>query len=100
MELPPESAGHVYHQFTVRIARGRDGVQRRMTEAGIDTRVFYPVPLHMQPCFAHLGYGAHDLPRSERAAASVLSLPIYPALTDEAVDTVTAALLAALDDAS
>jgi dTDP-4-amino-4,6-dideoxygalactose transaminase len=98
LSLPPADEGQVYHQFTVRPARARDEVQLRMAEAGVDARVFYPVPLHRQPCFAHLGYAADAFPNADRASASVLSLPIYPSLTDQQVETVSRALGRAVDE--
>jgi len=81
--LPPllPAPAHVYHQYVVRVRRGRDSVRARLAEAGIDTRVFYPLPLHLQPCFAGNGVGQGDLPATESACAEVLSLPIYPTLS-------------------
>ncbi|HVK70311.1 MAG TPA: DegT/DnrJ/EryC1/StrS family aminotransferase [Polyangium sp.] len=73
---------HVYHQFTIRAAR-RDDLRGFLESAGIGTAVYYPVPLHLQPCFAHLGHQAGDFPETERACREVLSLPISPTLTPE-----------------
>lgn len=70
---------HVYNQYTVRVAR-RDAVRDRLTGAGIGTGVYYPVPLHLQPCFDSLGYDAGDFPVAEAAAQEVLSLPVYAEL--------------------
>ncbi len=92
VELPLEVPGclHVYHQFTIRVP-DRDGVQRRMADLGVRTTVYYPVPLHLQPMHRDLGYRVGDFPEAERAAREVLSLPIYPELTDAQVDEVVEA---------
>lgn len=73
---------HVYHQYTVRIERGRDRVQERLRELGVGTAVHYPVPVHRQPLYIDLGYGQVSLPISERVAGEVLSLPVHPGLDD------------------
>jgi dTDP-4-amino-4,6-dideoxygalactose transaminase len=90
--LPTESPEcfHVYHQFTIRVP-DRDAAQRRLAELGVRTMVYYPVPLHLQPMYRDLGYRAGDFPEAERAAREVLSLPIYPELTDAQVDEVVEA---------
>jgi len=72
---------HIFHQYTLRVER-RDGLQAHLKEKGIGHAVYYPIPLHLQPCFAHLKYAAGRLPRAERAAHEVISLPIYPELTE------------------
>ncbi len=90
---------HVYHQYTVRIAgraAQRDGVQKKMAARGIASTVYYPLPLHLQPMFATLGYKRGDFPESERAANEVLSLPIYPELLPAQIERVAEALTAAL----
>jgi dTDP-4-amino-4,6-dideoxygalactose transaminase len=71
---------HIFHQYTVRVER-RDALQAHLKARGVATAVYYPVPLHLQPCFRHLGYRAGQLPEAERAAGEVLSLPVYPELT-------------------
>ncbi len=95
--LPAEAAGrgHVYHQYVVRVS-DRDGVRRRLAERGVASSVFYPVPLHLQTCFAPLGGREGDFPEAERAAKEVLALPIFPELTDAEVERVAEALVASL----
>lgn len=85
---------HVYHLFVVRHPNReafRDGLRRR----GVETLVHYPIPAHLQPAYAHLGGKPGDLPETERAAREVVSLPLYPGLTDEQQDAVIAAVNAA-----
>jgi dTDP-4-amino-4,6-dideoxygalactose transaminase len=88
---------HVYHQYTIRVPGGRrDAVREALREAGVASGLYYPVPLHLQPCFAYLGGKPGDLPESERAAAEVLSLPMFPELEaaqqERVVEVVGAAL--------
>ncbi|MDQ2978918.1 MAG: DegT/DnrJ/EryC1/StrS family aminotransferase, partial [Acidobacteriota bacterium] len=95
--LPAEAPGrrHVYHQYVVRVP-DRDGVKARLAARGIASAVFYPIPLHLQDCFADLGYGEGDLPESEKAAKEVLALPVFPELTDDEVSRVAEGVLASL----
>lgn len=87
--LPAEAPGrhHVYHQYVVRVPE-RDRVRELLSLRGIATAVFYPIPLHLQECFAYLGLREGDFPQAEKAAAEVLALPIFPQLTDEEVERV------------
>jgi dTDP-4-amino-4,6-dideoxygalactose transaminase len=95
--VPALVPGHVFHQYVVRV-RERDRVQAALTAAGIETHVYYPIPLHLQPCFAGLGHRAGDLPEAERASAETLALPIYPELSDEAATRVVEALARAVGE--
>lgn len=91
---PPRTAEgneHIFHQYTVRVER-RDALRQHLEAAGIGSAVYYPTPLHLQPCFAHLGGRRGQLPVTEAASASVLSLPIYPELTDAQQDAVASAI--------
>jgi len=73
---------HVYHQYTIR-APQRDALAAYLKECGIGTMVYYPVPLHLQGLYSSLGYGEGSLPESEAASREVLSLPMYPEITEE-----------------
>ena len=97
---PKETDGtrHVYHQYTVRVAN-RDEVQKKLNEAGVQTMVYYPVPLHLQQVHASLGQGEGTFPHSERAAKEALSLPMFPELSPEQREAVRDALAAIVEPA-
>jgi len=83
----------IYNQYTLRIGGGRrDAVRACLREQGIGSEVYYPVPLHLQACFQYLAYDAGRLPVSEQATQEVLSVPIYPELTDGQIETVATAI--------
>ncbi|MGH9631852.1 MAG: DegT/DnrJ/EryC1/StrS family aminotransferase, partial [Bryobacteraceae bacterium] len=85
-------ARHVYHTYTIRTSRSRDTLQAALKSEGIQTAVHYHLPVHLQPAYAGLGYSKGDLPESEQAAAEVLSLPMYPELSEEAIETIAHAI--------
>jgi dTDP-4-amino-4,6-dideoxygalactose transaminase len=96
---PEELSGTVpvYHQYTIRI-KDRDGIQEALSTRGVQSMVYYPVPLHLQKVHDYLGHNTGDFPISERAAREVLSLPIFPEITLEQQQQVAEALRQAVED--
>jgi len=92
--LPYEPPGclHVYHQYTIRVPRARDRLIQHLDAHGIGHRVYYPIPIHRTPLYQREGYGAGRFPEAERASEEVLSIPVHPALDDEALDRVIHAI--------
>lgn len=93
--MPPVAPGyrHVYHQYTVRVHGDRDAIQQGLKDRGIGSAVYYPTPIHrLKPYLTPEGKLARDwdLPQTDRAAAEVLSLPVYPSLTDDEIDRIIA----------
>ena len=98
IRTPSEQKGstHVYHQYTVRV-RNRDAVKQKLDEGNVtSSMIYYPVPLHLQAAYRELGVKQGSLPGSELAAQEVLSLPMYPELTEAQIQTVAAAVKKAL----
>jgi dTDP-4-amino-4,6-dideoxygalactose transaminase len=89
VEVPKifEEREHIFHQYTIRCGK-RDLLARHLKEKGIASAVHYPRPLHLQPAFSYLGHKAGDFPVSEQLSVEVLSLPVYPELTDREVEEV------------
>ena len=82
----PSYTTHIYHQYTLRVAGSNKGFLEYLQSNDIDSRVFYPVPLHLQKCFKYLGYKVGDFPEAESAAKQIFTLPIYPEMTQEEKD--------------
>jgi dTDP-4-amino-4,6-dideoxygalactose transaminase len=97
LTLPYEPANrwHIFNQYVVRVPQ-RDSVRAAMADSGISTEVYYPVPFHLQECFAPLGYHRGDFPQAEAAASTSLALPIYGELTPDQQSAVVSALAGAL----
>ncbi len=94
IKLPfvPNYTTHIYHQYTLRTFKSNKKIMDYLQKKEIDSRVFYPVPLHLQKCFKYLGYKAGDFPQAEKAAKQTFTLPIYPELTGEEKDYIIQSL--------
>jgi len=88
---PPLLSRHVYNQFSIRYAN-RDGLREFLRRLGIPTEIYYPLPLHMQPAFSYLGYRVGQFPHAEAVSAEILSLPVFPELSEVQQRTVVNAI--------
>lgn len=88
LTLPAQTTDrHIYNQFVIR-CQDRDGLKKHLADKGVGTEIYYPLPLHLQECFAYLGHTAGDFPHAEQAAASSLALPIDPVLAPQSLSYV------------
>jgi dTDP-4-amino-4,6-dideoxygalactose transaminase len=101
ISLPKTRPGneHIWHIFAIRIPR-RDGVLRTLNEAGIGAGIHYPVPIHLQGAFRHLGHRKGDFPVAELAASEMISLPLFPEITEQQQEQVVTHLTQALRNAA
>jgi dTDP-4-amino-4,6-dideoxygalactose transaminase len=86
----------IYNQYVVRVTN-RDAVKQKLADRGVGSAVYYPIPLHLQPCFQYLGIREGALPETERACREVLALPVYPELPEEQVRYVAHELRSAIN---
>lgn len=91
LPFEPEYCEHVYHLYVVRLDQ-RELLRKELNAQGIGTGLHYPIPLHLQKAYTHLGYQPGSFPKAELSARTVLSLPMHPTLTDEQIDTVAATI--------
>ncbi|WP_244232707.1 DegT/DnrJ/EryC1/StrS family aminotransferase [Methylacidiphilum caldifontis] len=87
--LPRSVRGrHTFNQYVIRIKKERDKLRDYLKDRGIQTEIYYPMPLHLQPCFSSLGYQKGDFPIAEKLSQEVMALPIFPGLTEEEIERV------------
>lgn len=92
VRMPDAGPGvHAWNQLSV-MARDRDALREHLTGAGVATEIYYPMPLHLQPCFRHLGHHPGDFPHAEEAAGSILALPIFPGMRTDEIERVVDAI--------
>jgi dTDP-4-amino-4,6-dideoxygalactose transaminase len=99
LPVEPEGSKHVYHLYVVRVPE-RESVRKAMLGAGVGVGLHYPVPLHLQEAYSHMGWKEGDFPEAEAASVSILSLPMFPHITEEQVEFVCNTLKEALKEAT
>ena len=88
----PGYTNHIYHQYVLRMNGSSQKLIEHLRDKGIDSRVYYPAPLHLQKCFKYLGYKRGDFPEAEKASKETLAIPVYPDLTKEELDFITVSI--------
>jgi dTDP-4-amino-4,6-dideoxygalactose transaminase len=91
LPIEPPDRSHIFNQFVIRTA-DRDGLKCHLDQNGIGNEIYYPVPFHLQPCFANLGYRQGSFPHAERAAQESLAIPVYGELTLDQQEAVVSAI--------
>lgn len=89
----PEHCTHVYHQYTFRVSSNRDGLMQFLNDNGVEARIYYPIPLHLQECFKFLGYKKCDFPQAEKAMDEVISIPVYSEISAAQRDYVVSKII-------
>ncbi len=83
---------HVYHHYILRVKRNKEKIRKHLIKKGMDSRTYYSIPLHLQPCFKYLGYKKGDFPESEKCAKETFAIPVYPELSKKQIDYVVDAI--------